>query len=501
MSTAAIAAKPLDHRIWIRSLRMVFSFPVMLAGLLIALATFTARDRFDDPDMWWHLKIGQVIWTTRTVPTTDIFSYTTGHHAYVPHEWLSQCVLYAGYRLGGNSGLMVWLILLTSVQLVAGYGLCWLYSQNAKVAFAGALTIWLFATSGLALRPQMIGYLLLIVELLLIQLGTTRNPRWFWGLPPVFALWVNSHGSFAVGLAIAVVILLCSFFNFSVGLVTSSRWPPHVIWTFTSALALSVASLFLNPIGLKQVIYPIDTILNQPVGLSASSEWQPLQFSDGRSFAFLGITAGILLLAILLHKTLHWQELCLLAMGAQLAASHRRMLFVFGIVAAPILTRLLSDAWDGYSFDRDRPLPNAVLLAASGLVVLVAFPSRQMLAGQIEHHSPMKAVEFLKAHPISGHMLNEYVYGGYLIWAAPEYPVFVDGRADIFEETGVLSDYGSWATLQNDPRDLLTKYKINFCLLSRDAPMARVMSLLGWKAIYSDEVAVILVHDQDHTAQ
>ena len=32
-------------------------------------------------------------------------------------------------------------------------------------------------------------------------------------------------------------------------------------------------------------------------------------------------------------------------------------------------------------------------------------------------------------------MLNEYVYGGYLIWAAPENPVFVDGRADIFEWT------------------------------------------------------------------
>jgi hypothetical protein len=474
---------------------MIFSFPVMLMGLLTVLAVLTVRERFDDPDMWWHLKMGEVIWTRHSIPVTDIFSYTTGHHAYVPHEWLSQCFIYAAYRFGGYSGLMLWLCVLTSVLLVAGYGLCWLYSQNAKVAFAGALVIWLFATIGLAIRPQMVGYLLLVVELLLIQLGRTRNPRWFWGLSPLFALWVNCHGSFAVGFAIAAVILLCSFFDFRSGLVISSHWDPHVRRTLTWALALGVAALFLNPIGIKQVTYPIDTILHQPIGLSASSEWQPLQFSDGRSFIFLGVIAGILLLTALRCRHLYWHELLLLAMGSWLAASHRRMLFVFGILAAPTLTRLLSDAWEGYSLDRDRPLPNAALIAVSGLIVFLAFPGRHVLASQVQHQSPVKAVEFMKAHPISGHLLNEYVYGGYLIWAAPEYPVFVDGRADVFEETGILSDYGNWATLQSDPNDLLNKYKIDFCLLSRESPMARVMSLLKWKTIYSDENSIILVRD------
>ena len=497
MSTASIAAKPVDDRVWNRSLRMIFSFPAMLAGLLVVLAVLTVRDRFDDPDMWWHLKMGQVIWMTHSIPTTDIFSYTTGHHAYVPHEWLSQCFIYAAYRFGGNSGVMLWLCVLTSTLLVAGYVLCWLYSQNAKVAFVGALTIWLFATIGLAVRPQMIGYLLLIVELLLIQLGKTRNPRWFWGLPPLFALWVNCHGSFIVGFATAGVILLCSFFDFKQGLVVSSHWEPHRRRTLGWALALSVAALFINPVGLKQVTYPIDTMLHQPVGLSASSEWQPLQFSDGRSLLFLGVTAGILLVAILRYRHLYWQELLLLAMGAQLAATHRRMLFVFGILAAPTLTRLLSDAWETYHPDQDRPIANAIFIAASGLVVFLAFPSRQILASQVQHQSPMKAVAFLKAHPVSGNMLNEYVYGGYLIWIAPEHPVFVDGRADVFEETGVLIDYGNWATLQSDPNDLLDKYKIDFCLLSRESPMARVMSLLKWKTVYSDENSIILVRDKD----
>src|SRR5689334_21509521 len=41
--------------------RRIFSFPVMLAGMLTVLAVLTVRGRFNDPDMWWHLKTGEII--------------------------------------------------------------------------------------------------------------------------------------------------------------------------------------------------------------------------------------------------------------------------------------------------------------------------------------------------------------------------------------------------------------------------------------------------------
>jgi len=91
-------------------------------------------------------------------------------------------------------------------------------------------------------------------------------------------------------------------------------------------------------------------------------------------------------------------------------------------------------------------------------------------------------------------MLNDYTDGGYLIWAAPEHPVFVDGRADLFEFAGILGEYGQWATLQSDPNALLDKYRIDFCLLKRGSPIAHVIQLLhGWNSIYSDDQSVILV--------
>ena len=79
------------------------------------------------------------------------------------------------------------------------------------------------------------------------------------------------------------------------------------------------------------VLYPLNTMQGLSTGISPITEWQPLQFSDGRSFAFLGILGCIFLLVIVRRTELLWQELVVLAVGAWLAASHRRMLFVFGI--------------------------------------------------------------------------------------------------------------------------------------------------------------------------
>ena len=409
-----------------------------------------------------------------------------------------RCLSTAHTGLAGYSGLMLWLCIFTSALLIAGYFLCWLYSKNAKVAFLGALTIWLFATIGLSIRPQMIGYVLLVIELLLIHLGRTRSPYWFLGLPPLFALWVNCHGSFFLGLILAAIYLFSSFFHFRMGLLTASCWDTHSRRLLSLAWILSIAALFLNPVGLEQILYPLNTMLHQPIGLSSVQEWQPLHLTDTRGIMLLTVVACIFLVLIVRQSDLLWHELLTLALGLWLAASHERMLFVFGILAGPILSRLLSSSWEGYNSKRDCPLLNIALLAASLLIAFWSFPNRLNLAKQVEEQSPVRAVEFIESHYLSGRMLNDYAYGGYLIWSAPDHPVFVDGRADVFESTGILDQFEKWATLQSNPSTLLDKYGIAFCLVDRLSPMARVLPLLhGWKPVYSDNMSVIFMRASD----
>ncbi len=494
MSVEAAALERAPTLPYTGALRRLFSFPVAIVALVSMLGVLTVRSRVDDPDMWWHLKLGEVMWTSHTIPTTDTFSYTTNHHATIPHEWLSQLLIYAFYRCGGYSGLMLWLCLFMAAVIIAGYGLCWLYSGNAKVAFLGALTVWFFSTVGLAVRPQMIGYLLLIVELLVLHLGRTRNPRWFFALPPLFALWVNCHGSFLLGIGVGAIVLFCSFFSFRSGSLVAARWEPRSRKMLMAALLLCAAALFVNPAGAKLVLYPFEIMLRSPVNLSEVTEWRQLRFSDARGLAFIVITGTIVLSVIVQRSELFLDELLLLSAAGVAALNHERLVFAFGILAAPALCRMLANGWDNYNPEQDRPLPNVVFILASLLIAFVAFPNRQNLAAQVEQNSPVKAVEFIEANHLTGPMLNEYSYGGYLIWAAPDHPVFLDGRTDIFEWTGVLQEFGDWETLKSPPENLLDKYKISFCLLARGSQMTFVLPLLPeWKVVYSDQSSEVFV--------
>src|SRR5215510_4162466 len=94
--STALAVPP--HSRSIGFTRKIFSFPVMLAMVLAALAVLTVRSRFNDPDLWWHLKTGEIIWNTHTIPSTDLFSFTTNHHSWIAHEWLSQLTIFGAYH-------------------------------------------------------------------------------------------------------------------------------------------------------------------------------------------------------------------------------------------------------------------------------------------------------------------------------------------------------------------------------------------------------------------
>jgi hypothetical protein len=471
--------------------RRIFSFPVVIAALLVVLTVLTVGNRFNDPDTWWHLKVGEIVWSTHTIPTSDLFSFTTNNHAWIPHEWLAEVTIYGAYRLGGYPGLMVWFCVLPSLLLVAAYGLCSLYSGNAKVALLGALTAWLFATVGFAIRPHLIGYVLLTLQLLIVHLGRTRDRRWFFCLPLIYGVWVNCHGSFVFGLAVLTVQLACSFVRCRVGLLSSEPWDRDARRALGIAMLLSVAALFVNPVGLQQVTYPFDVIFNQHTNLAAVSEWQPPAFNGARDLAFIGVAALILMIPLLRRCELRLDELLLVGMAFGMAIRHGRMMFVFGILVAPVLCRLLADAWDRYELARDRIAPNAIMLALVCCSVVFAFPSASDLQEQVAQGNPVKAVDYLRRSGISGRMLNEYIYGGYLIWAMPDRKVFIDGRTDIFDWTGVLQDYGDWVTLQADSRSLLTKYGIDYCLLSRTSAITKVLPLYGWTTVYSDDRAVV----------
>src|SRR5579872_1885657 len=385
-----------------RLVMRTFSFPAMLASSLAVLAVLTVRSRFSDPDLWWHLRTGQIIATGHLIPRVDLLSFTTGEHAWVAHEWLTQFLLFVVWKAAGYQGLMLWFCSMTVALLLIEYALCWLYSNNLKGAFVGALVAWFFATIGLAIRPQLVGYLLLACELVLVELGRSRNPRWFLLLPPLFALWVNCHGSFLLGLGLLAIVLVSSFLPRRAGLIESRQLDPLRRRMLAWSSALCLPAIFANPVGLSLLAYPLRTMFDSRMQLDAVSEWRWLAFDDPRAFGLIAVAGAILLLPLLRRASLYWDEGFMVAAMLGLALLHQRLLFAWGIVAAPVLCRHFAPLWSGYAHARASRWLKAGLMVAALAAIFAFFPKTEELRAQVARNNPVQAVDYLRRAHLSG---------------------------------------------------------------------------------------------------
>lgn len=474
--------------------RFLPRYSVLPAAVLVLITCATVRDRINDLDLWWHLKGGELIATTHALPKTDPFSYSAPNAQWVTQEWLSEVTIYQAYSALGDAGLALWLFAFSTAIVGAGYGLCLFCSRDTRVAFLGGLLIWLFSTIGMAVRPHMVGYLLLTAELFILNLALRRRTRWLYALPLLFLIWVNAHGSFSLGMAVLGAFCVCSFVRGEFGAIRFLPWRQKDRRRLSIAAGLSVAALFANPVGLTLLRYPVDVLFSQPLSASYVMEWRAPDLTSPRGVALLIVSLAVVSLPFISRRMIYAHELILFLAGFWLAMRHQRMLFVFGIFAAPVLCRLLQQARrPRANRPQEQPVLNAVLLAALCVFIVRCFPPADEIQKQFRRDNPVEALAFIRQAKLSGPMMNDYDFGGYLIWAAPERKVFIDGRSDMYEPAGVMADYADWIDLR-DTRRVLDKYGIRYCLLAPKSRIAKAMLKAPlWKRVYADSKAVVLV--------
>jgi hypothetical protein len=478
--------------------RCVFSFPVFL-GVMLVLGVFVCvRASSYDPDTWWHVTIGNYILTTHAWPTRDLYSYTASGNPWIAYEWLGAVVIAAATHAGGLVGQKVLLVALAGVFVLLLYAYAALACRNSKAAFIACATVLAPAALFFTLRPQLIGYIFLVLMLICLELFRQGKNKAIWLLPPLFLLWVNTHGSFAFGFLVLGVWWLSGLVEFRRGGIQAKRWTAAQRLQLELTALLSLLAAFCTPYGTRLFSYPLEMAILQPLNIANISEWQSLNPSLAVGKWFLAFLLILFLAEILLRPTHRVENLALLVFTIVIASLHRRFLAVFIVIFTPWMAALLVRWVPPYRPKTDKPLLNALLMVA-GIVGLVAsFPTRQALQRGIAENYPVDAVDYLKTHPVPEPMLNEYGWGGYLIYArSPEHKVFIDGRADIYEYSGVLAEYQDMVLLKPDALSLLRKTGIRACLLRRSAPLRNFLAALpGWKIVYEDQLSTILVKDR-----
>jgi hypothetical protein len=478
-----------------RIAQYVFSFPTML-GVLLVGAVFLVVRKFDlDPDVWWHIKLGDLILQAHRFPTTDPFSFTVAGQPWMACEWLGDTLFALVARIGGLRGLDALLLVLGAAIILGIYALATLRSGSSKAGLIAAAALLPLSTLAFTLRPQMLGFLFIILTLIVLELFRSGKHAAIWFLPVIFFFWVNTHGSFPIGLGTIFVYWASGLVSFRSGHLEARAWSGGERIQLSGVFLACLAALAITPYGTRLAAYPFEVASKLPLGVASVQEWRSMPFNEPVGKFFLVLLLGFILAQVTFDFTWRVEELGLFLFGTLMACLHLRFILIFVPFVAPLLAVIFARWMSPYDKKKDQFVLNAALIALVALGMARYFPTREYLQERVNENSPARAIEYIRQHAIPDPMFNTYDFGGYLIWSRwPEHKVFIDGRADPYERGGVLADYLYARHTQPGTLAVLRAYGIQSALLQRNEALSYFLAASPeWKAVYTDDLAILFV--------
>jgi hypothetical protein len=442
---------------------------VALAAFALALATPPG-----DPDTYWHLASGKWMVDHGALLRTDVFSSTVNGQPYSVGEWLGEIVLYLAYLAGGWTGLVILRGLLVAAAAFFVTRVALRGGAPVIVAVPVSCAALLLSEIVWTDRPHL--FTLALFPLLLDVLFIARAGRLgvLLGVPPLLLAWTNLHGGYALGLALVGIFTLDA-------LLTRRNWAAFAI-TASTAFAASLVdpgSLGLGAAAAHATAPPRFIVEESPPDVTRPA-----------GFVFAAFIIGTLALALRGGGTL--LDLMLLAPLLWLGMSAQRQMPYFAFAAVPYIATALPRAWGPLEtwLARRRPYPRAAIVGfGAGVVAMAVVGLAFVPNAPNERAYPTAALDSVRSG--SGVLLNEYDWGGYLIWRAPERPVFVDGRLFPFLPD-VFADWREAVELGPRWKDVLDRYKVAQVLLRPDRALVSALREQGWRVVTEDALAVLL---------
>ncbi len=443
--------------------------PSRLAWLFWALAASAgpglyAFCRIGDSDAGWHLALGRRI-ASGDFPRSNALTWTATDVPWYDTSWLWDWATYLATARFGLFALQLITWLFFGAALLA---IAWTCARRGTPAVVVAVALLLLPR--LTVRPHVATWTGLALVVALCELRTLRARL---ACVLVIALSGNLHSGAPFAAGVLGLHCLEAF--------ARTRRPREL-----AIGAAGVLALCANPGGLfnlKSLVWHLHVreVVVIEEYLRPTLLAQPL---------FFLLLPTALLLAFRARRE-RPAELAIVAVFGALGLLAYRMDSEFAIVAAPLFASALSGL--GARFGQ-----NARAAAVGALTVASIFGYRADLT--LRHldlapewdaqAQPVRAVEFARAHGLRGRLFNGYSAGGYLEWALPESPAFVDGRVQCFPKNFFPTFYRSSHSAQAFD-GWLRSLGTDWAITSRRAPWLSGRALLdrpGWALAYWDEV-------------
>jgi hypothetical protein len=525
----------------VRDIIFIFLFWSLLAGPL-------SNRPLADADIGWHIRTGEQILATHSLPRTDPFSSTMQGQPWFAWEWLYDILLGILHQACGLNGV-VWLCALLVAAILA-----LLFSQLLQRGTGLPLAVVLMllaeaaSTIHLYARPHIVSWLFSLLWFIALDQWERCErgilPRWIpWFFPASMLLWVNLHGGWLFGMALLGIYTFAAFVE-SVrarDAVAAIR-AAHRARAMAAAWVASAAATLVNPFGWRLHAH-IYRYLGDRYLMNLIDEFRSPDFHGWAQRCF----AVILVLVLIAfagnrlsgnplsdnRKKLRLSHLLVVLLAAYAGFYSSRNLPVSSmllvLVAGPIL-------WENFVSLADKPgawqwLRNGAARISKFsdrmgaqerqlrghlwpvVSVALAFAiclqggwlgSRQLIHAQLIHAQfdpqkmPVAAVTFLQREfqgkqPSTEPVFSTDAWGGYLIYRMhSERKVIVDDRHDLYG-SGRMRQYLILTKAEPGWQSVLEQWQIRTALLPAGSTLANLLRELpqDWRVAYEDKVAVV----------
>jgi len=498
----------------VQELRALLRLRPLQLGALTALLTavgsiaFALKFSVIDPDLWWHLKVGDWIIEHTAVPHTGILSRTAAARPWVAYSWGYEVMLARAYGWGNLVGIGIFGTLLTLMVAASVFWMArrisgqfwpsWLLSIAAFSAF-------LF--NGMP-RPFFFSITLFCVTLaLLIEASRSERTQLLYWLPPLFMVWANLHIQFVYGLAVVglfVAVNLAQRANRKVGFAPDYLEAPKL--PSLPLVAIFVVCVMATLIG-PNTYHPYVAVWeysHAKFSYQVIIELQPLSFRGFSHFAELLLGAAAFY-AIGWQKKIDLFKLTLMIAASVIAfRTMRDAWFLCTCAVACISDVIAQRAPTTESENADRPASWLELAGVTAVVlVLLALFTRgtnfneRELDRAISSTYPVNAVNFLRRNPVPGPLYNNLNWGGFLMWYMPDYPVAIDGRNDLYGDDLDKLFYASQSADTGYTTDPYLN-EAGVVILDSTLPLAKILTVdPRFELIYRDQIATVFARREN----
>ncbi len=483
--------------------REVAGFGLLLMCILLVAGAKAVLADTIDPDCFWHLRVAEQLQHDGIGRLVDHLSFASIKTPWTPYSWLGELSM---KWLWDNTGLLG-VVITQAILEAAFFALIAVGCLQRKcefhplvcaliaTAFAGYITL-----PYLSFRPVLVAIDLLALSsvLLLRDRQLDERTRAIWALPILAAVAVNFH-FYGMFIAACVAALTVGAWIETLNAEGEREEARRRVRRYAILLGACILACCCTPMlpGMIESVFRYS--MNDPLVRSkVIAEMQPM-YSGTAKQILLGLVVITMIFAAVRRELRIGEWLWLLGM-AVIFVRLGRACTIFMPIFAPVMCWSIPRLSDGVLAYRPTWVAAILLLLIGGVHVIRSVPAPdQQIDAWLNRHGPdmpgypAEAADFVTqhVHKSTGHLINEFEWGGYLTWKLPDYQVLLDGRTQLYSpqfwEEAYLSDPATTS-------HFLTSVQADAAIVpANNSHYHDALVGLGWKQAYKDGRAEVLV--------